>query len=195
MNRQLSPVDGVPLVIKDRFPVADYVTRKGVACYKTTQADDFLVTQVRDAGLLFVGISTMTQWGLSGIGANNSVHHGTCYNPLDTRYYTSGSSNGSAASVASGLVPFALGSDGGGSIRNPAAYCGVVGLKTTFGRYSSRVNDTVSNGSAITVAGPIAASVSDLIILDYILGKHDDQFPYATRHSPFTQTMLHSELR
>ena len=116
----------------------------------------------------------MTQRGFSAIGYNPSKFNGTTRNALNTAYYPGGSSSGTAACIASGLVPFGIGTDGGGSIRIPSSWSGISGLKTTTGRCSLR-NCRLS--SPLCVTGPMAASTFDLAILYKIISGPDPEWP------------------
>ena len=122
---------------------------------------------MREAGLIIVGHTTMTQRGFSAIGYNPAKYNGgSTFNPINPGYYPGGSSSGTAAAIASGLVPFGIGTDGGGSIRIPSSWSGLYGLKTTTGRCSLR--DTMTNGTLV-VNGPMAGSTEDLAILYKII--------------------------
>jgi Asp-tRNA(Asn)/Glu-tRNA(Gln) amidotransferase A subunit family amidase len=120
-----------------------------------------MVARLRAAGALIIGKANMHEIGIGVTGQN--AHHGTPRNPYAPDHYTGGSSSGPAAAVAAGLCPAATGADGGGSIRIPSAFCGVVGLQPTFGRISSfgAAELTWSND----MYGPLAASVADAAIL------------------------------
>lgn len=155
----LSPLDGVPVAIKDEVDMVPYPTTAGTKVHGATPAttDATSVARLRAAGALLFGKTNMPELGLTPEGMN--PHHGPCRNPYHPGHDTGGSSSGSAASVAAGLAPLALGADGGGSIRVPSAHCGVVGLKATFGRVSE-------HGAAplcwsVGHVGPIGASVAD----------------------------------
>ena len=89
---------------------------------------------MKSAGIMIIGVSHMTQMGMAVFGNNPSEHHGTCRNPVNPNHYPGASSSGTAAAITSGMVPFGIGTDGGGSIRMPASQCGIVGLKPTFAR-------------------------------------------------------------
>ena len=93
-----------------------------------------MVARMRAAGALLIGKANMHEVGIGVTGLN--PHHGTARNPYHPGHYTGGSSSGPGAAVASGLCPVAIGADGGGSIRIPSSFCGLVGLKSTFGRVS-----------------------------------------------------------
>ena len=136
--------------------------------------DTFIVSKMRSAGLIIIGHSKMTQRGFSPIGYNPSKFNGTTRNPINTDYYPGGSSSGTAACIASGLVPFGIGTDGGGSIRIPSSWSGISGLKTTTGRCSLR-NCRLS--SPLCVTGPMAASTLDLAILYKIISGPDPEWP------------------
>lgn len=129
-----SILEGVPVAIKDEFDVAGYRTSVGTTFRgKTTATNDaVLVERLRQAGAIIFGKTSMHEIGLGGTGINHG--HVTARNPYDLGHATGGSSSGSAAVVAANLCPMALGSDAGGSIRIPAAMCGVYGLKPTYGR-------------------------------------------------------------
>ena len=135
-QRPLSLWDGVPVAVKDELDMLPYPTTVGTRFLGHTPAaaDATVVAKLRGAGALLLGKTNMHEIGLGVTGQN--PHHGTPRNPYHPDHYTGGSSSGSAAAVAAGLCPVAIGADGGGSIRIPAAFCGVVGLKPTFGRVS-----------------------------------------------------------
>ncbi|OGQ21708.1 MAG: hypothetical protein A2138_21010 [Deltaproteobacteria bacterium RBG_16_71_12] len=155
----LSPLDGVPVAVKDEVDMVPYPTTAGTKVHGRAPAtsDATSVARLRAAGALLFGKTNMPEIGLTPEGMN--PHHGPCRNPYHPGHDTGGSSSGSAASVAAGLAPLALGADGGGSIRIPASHCGVVGLKPTFGRVSE-------HGAAplcwsVGHIGPIGATVAD----------------------------------
>src|SRR5512140_2018833 len=122
--------------IKDEIDMLPYPTTTGTAFLGTQPAkeDSTVAARLRRAGALLVGKTNMHEIGINPNGAN--VTYGAVRNPYDTARDPGGSSSGSAAAVCAGLVPAAIGADGGGSIRIPAGLCGVVGLKATFGRVS-----------------------------------------------------------
>lgn len=158
-GKPLSLLDGVPVAVKDEVDMVPYPTTVGTAFMGKSPATEDAVTvaRLRETGALLLGKSNMHELGMGVTGVN--PHHGAARNPYDSRRVTGGSSSGPAACVGAGLCPVALGADGGGSIRLPAAFCGVVGIKPTFGR--------VPEGGAAplcwTVAhiGPIAATALD----------------------------------
>src|SRR5215831_18387167 len=129
------PFAGVPFLVKAYHPqIAGAPCAQGSRLGKAvvTRADSELVRRHRAAGLVVLGLTNVPELGL--LPTTESVHHGPCKNPWDPSRTPGGSSGGSAAAVAAGWVPMAHGSDGGGSIRIPAACCGLFGLKPTRGR-------------------------------------------------------------
>jgi Asp-tRNA(Asn)/Glu-tRNA(Gln) amidotransferase A subunit family amidase len=111
-----------------------------------------------------------------------SIHYGHCLNPWDNHYLAGGSSGGSAAAVASGICPIALGTDGGGSVRIPAAFCGVVGLKATWGRISGA--GTLALCNTVDHLGPIGASVDDVALAYSVIAGPDPTYGQSC-HQPF----------
>ncbi|XXQ37012.1 Amidase domain-containing protein [Plasmodiophora brassicae] len=155
----LGPLDGIPIAVKDEVDVAGYMTTFGTLFVKEVPScDDPCITRLRAAGAIIIGKTNMHELGLGTTGCN--LHHGTARNPYDSARYPGGSSSGSAASVASGLVPIAVACDGGGSIRIPSALTGQFGLKATFDRIAHKHGFTYSVGHV----GPIASSLADLAI-------------------------------
>jgi Asp-tRNA(Asn)/Glu-tRNA(Gln) amidotransferase A subunit family amidase len=132
-----------------------------------------MVARLREAGALIIGKANMHEIGIGVTGQNQ--HYGTPRNPYAPGHYTGGSSSGPAAAVASGLCPAALGADGGGSIRIPSSFCGLVGLKPTCGRGS------LFGGAPLTwsndVYGPLAGSVADAAILYAAMAGPDPRDP------------------
>ena len=174
-NQPLSPLDGVPVAVKDEMDQRGYPTTVGTAFLGREQAseDAEVVARLRRAGALLVGKANMHEIGILPTGLNPI--HGAVRNPYDTLRETGGSSSGPAAAVAAGLCPVAVGADGGGSIRVPAAFCGAVGLKPTFGRMSE-------HGAAplcwsVAHLGPIGASVRDVALAYAVMAGPDRKDP------------------
>jgi aspartyl-tRNA(Asn)/glutamyl-tRNA(Gln) amidotransferase subunit A len=161
---------GIPLAIKDLFDVAGRESSGCCAAYRGNVAakDAAVIASLRPAGMVFVGKTN--QHELAAGGTNLVSACGRTGNPWDTARMTGGSSGGSAAAVAAGIVPWALGSDTGGSIRIPAALCGTFGLKPTTGRLP--LDGTMPLAPSMDCPGPIASTVRDLGLL--YRGMHRD---------------------
>jgi len=177
----LGPMDGVPVAVKDEIEQVPYPTTVGTKFIGTGPAttDAFIVKRLREAGAVLIGKANMHEMGLGVTGVN--PHHGAVRNPYGPDYAPGGSSSGPAAAVAMGLCPLSIGADGGGSIRIPSSFCGVVGLKPTFGRVSER-------GAAplcwsVAHAGPIGATVRD-VSLGYALIAGPDPADGNSLHQP-----------
>jgi Asp-tRNA(Asn)/Glu-tRNA(Gln) amidotransferase A subunit family amidase len=155
----LGVLDGVPIAIKDELDQTSHSTTGGTVFLGRERAarDATAVARLRAAGALLIGKTNMHEIGIQPNGGN--VHHGQVRNPHDRMRDSGGSSSGSAAAVAAGVCPIALGADGGGSVRIPAALCGVVGLKATYGRISEL--GALPLCWSVAHVGPIAASVED----------------------------------
>lgn len=180
-NQPLSLLDGVPLAIKDEMDLAPYPTTVGTQFLgkEPSQEDATLVARLRAAGALLIGKTNMHEVGINPIGIN--PHFGAARNPYDRGHITGGSSSGSAAAVGAGICPIAIGADGGGSIRIPAALCGVVGLKPTFGRISEHgVYPLCWNVGHV---GPLGASVRDVAVA-YAFTAGFDPLDAGTREQP-----------
>ncbi|MBA4392943.1 MAG: amidase [Desulfobacca sp.] len=137
LDKSRGPLQGIPYAVKDLFDVQGVPTTAGCRLLSSNiaQRDCSAVHRLSRAGMVLLGKTNTVQFAFSGVGINHD--QGTPLNPWHPRpYVPGGSSSGSAVAVASGLVPIALGTDTGGSIRIPAALCGIVGLKTTVGRIS-----------------------------------------------------------
>ncbi|MFN2399583.1 MAG: amidase [Gemmatimonadaceae bacterium] len=162
-GRTLGSLDGVPIAVKDEIDQTPYGTTFGTRFLGRAPAreDSTVVARLRAAGALLIGKTNMHEIGIGVTGLN--VFHGTPRNPHDPRYHSGGSSSGSAAAVSAGLCPVAIGADGGGSIRIPSAFCGVVGLKPTFGRVSAWSSSSLC--WSVAHVGPIAACVRDAALV------------------------------
>jgi len=149
----------VPILVKDLEDASGMPTTHGSVPYKNNIADrdSTHVARIRAAGAVIVGKSTPSEFGLVAYTATKL--HGVTRNPWNLERTPAGSSGGSAAAVSGGLVPLATASDGGGSIRIPAAYCGLVGLKGTFGRIPR--GPKAKNGPLTSNWGTVARSVRD----------------------------------
>ena len=165
---QRGPLHGVPVAIKEEVDVAGCVTTFGGRANRTpARADAEVVRRLRAAGAVVVGKTNMPEFGQ--VPYTDSGAHGITRNPWDTVRSPGGSSGGSAAAVAAGLVPVAIGGDGGGSIRVPSACCGLFGLKPARGR----VTDAPLQHPwwALGTTGPLARSVADsALVYDVIRG-------------------------
>ena len=174
-GQAISILDGVPIAVKDEVDQIPYPTTVGTSILGTSPArsDSTVVARMRSAGAMLIGKANMHEIGIGVTGLN--PHFGTVRNPYNIQHHTGGSSSGSAAAVASGLCPIAIGADGGGSIRIPSAFCGLVGLKPTFGRVSEfgAAPLTWSMGHL----GPIAASALDAALGYSILAGPDPRDP------------------
>jgi aspartyl-tRNA(Asn)/glutamyl-tRNA(Gln) amidotransferase subunit A len=173
----VGPLCGVPIGVKDLIFTRDLPTVGGSQLYAdfTPDEDDIVVERLRAAGAVILGKTNVPEFGF-GPGTQNAVY-GTTRNPWNIQRTPGGSSGGSAAAVASGLAPAALGSDGGGSIRVPSSFCGVFGLKASFGRvplYPGCRDERFPGFSAwesIEHIGPITRTVQDAaLLLDVIAG-------------------------
>eukprot|EP00047_Mylnosiga_fluctuans_P020376 m.91683 g.91683 ORF g.91683 m.91683 type:complete len:604 (+) comp8495_c0_seq2:2-1813(+) len=182
-NAPIGPLDGVPIAIKEEMDVIGYRTTIGTLLYDhgPSHADAMAVARLRSTGALILGGANMHELGIGTTGIN--VHFGTARNPYNTAHHTGGSSSGSAASVAAGITPLSIGADGGGSIRLPAALCGVFGLKPTFARVPSVAKMAWSVGHT----GPFATSAGDLALAYSIIAGADvgDQ---NSLHQPIAHT-------
>lgn len=160
------PLHGVPIAVKDELDVAGQVTTFGGSANRTpVTADSEAVRRLRAAGAVVIGKTTMPEFGQWPF--TESAAHGHTRNPWDTTRTPGGSSGGSAAAVAAGLVGAALGGDGGGSIRIPAACCGLFGLKPQRGRVSTAPNPHL--WYALGTVGPLTRSVGDAALLYDVL--------------------------
>ena len=169
-----------------------FPTTLGTSFLNTAAAkDSTVVARLKAAGAVILGKANMNEIGINPIGVN--PHHGACRNPYDRSRICGGSSSGSAAVVAAGIVPMAIGLDGGGSIRIPASLCGVVGLKATFGRISEAGVPPLCWTPGHL--GPIGLTVADVAAAYAMIAGPDDadlvsQRQSAVHLSDFTQGSL-----
>lgn len=152
----LGPLDGVPVSIKDLLLTKGWPTLRGSLMIEPDDlewdVDAPAVARLREAGAVLLGKVTTPEFGWKGV--TDSPRTGITRNPWDTTRTSGGSSGGSAAAVAAGLGPLSVGTDGGGSIRIPAAFCGVVGFKATLGRVPMYPAEPVRAGRACGPDGP-----------------------------------------
>jgi len=163
---------GIPLAVKDLEDAAGYPTRYGSMLSSTdpVAGDSVLVARLRAAGCVVVGKTTTPEYGHKGV--TESPLSGVTRNPWNLERSPAGSSGGSAAALAAGMVPLATGSDGGGSIRLPSAVCGLSGIKTTQGRVSNGGPNAPGSG-LLSVKGPMARVIDDVAFaLDVAVGPH-----------------------
>ena len=187
-GQPLSVFDGVPFTVKDMLDVNGYPTHCATAYLENNntpivEKDADVVHALCNAGMLMVGKCNQDEIGLGVRGF--SVTTGQTRNPHNQNYVPGGSSSGNAAAVAAGLCPVSIGTDAGGSVRIPAACCGVYGLKPTFGRISVRGKvfeafDTSEELSKVLVVGPIADTAVDLAFMYYLMAGFAPQPPIPT---------------
>ena len=165
--------DGVPIAIKDNIQVKDWSVTSGsnilqgyISPYNAT-----VINKMADAGLSAFGRTNMDEFAMGS--TTESSFYGKTQNPINPDYVPGGSSGGSAAAVGAGLAIAALGSDTGGSIRQPAAFCGIVGMKPTYGRVSRF--GLGAYASSLDQIGPMTQNVEDAAILYDIISGHDEK--------------------
>ncbi len=166
-----SPLCGVPLALKDNILIEGKVASAAsrmLENYKATY-DATVVTKLKEAGALFVGRTNMDEFALGGSTENSAF--GVTRNPHDLSRVAGGTSGGSATAVAAHLCIAALGTDTGGSVRNPASYCGVVGLKPTYGAVSR--SGIIAAASSFDQVGPITKTIEDAKIVFEVIGGPD----------------------
>lgn len=181
------PLAGVPYAVKNLYDVKGISTRAGSLINRDNppaSKDAFLISRLRAAGAVLVGATNMDEYAYGFTGEN--AHDGNSLNPHDTTRMTGGSSGGSGAATASGMVPLALGSDTNGSIRVPAAFCGLFGLKPTYGRLS-RGGACLFTGS-LDHLGPLCRSAQDLSLVFDVLQGADPADP-AQANKPYQETL------
>lgn len=174
-GRPLSVFDGVLVAVKDEFDAAGLPTTHGsFYSAQPALADDLLVSRLRNAGALVVGKAAMHEVGVQPLGFN--ARHGGPRNPYGPGRIPGGSSSGSAVAVAAGLVPVALGADGGGSIRIPAALSGVLGLAISFGR--APFSSASAHSSTMVHVGPLATCARDAGLCHLLLSAAEPGHAY-----------------
>ncbi len=170
-DKALSPLDGVPVIIKDLLLVKGWPTLRGSKTVDPNQKwdeDAPSVARLREAGCVFLGAGTTPEFGWKGV--TDSPLNGITCNPWDTSKTPGGSSGGSAAAIAAGYAPLSLGTDGGGSIRIPAGFSGIMGLKPSFGRVPAY---PLSPFGSVAHVGPMTRTVEDSALMMNEIAKPD----------------------
>ena len=175
VGRPVGILDGVPCTVKDLVDIAGFPTRRGSQTSDPNPvADDApSVVGLKAAGAVIVGKTTTTEYGWKSPG--DCPLHGITRNPWNTDYTTGGSSSGAGAAGAAGFGPLHIGTDAGGSIRIPAAWCGLVGLKPTLGRVPMW---PASAFPGVSCLGPMARTVRDAALMLSAIARYDVRDPF-----------------
>ncbi len=184
---------GVPVVLKDNVNTKGIRTTAGSRILSTYVPvyDAEIVEKLRKAGAVYIAKSSMDELAMGG--TNLTCFTGPAYNPWDTRRMTGGSSGGSAALVASGVVPMAIGSDTGDSVRKPASFCGIVGVKPTYGRISRY--GIIQYASSLDHVGYFTRSIEDACVtLKVLAGRDDRDMTSSNREVPDYSALLNSDM-
>jgi len=171
------PLQGIPVLIKDTQDTAGLRTTYGSPLFANhvPAADQASVARLRAAGAIILGKTNTPEWAAGG-NTRNPVH-GATGNPFDPMRSAAGSSGGSAVALACGMAPLASGSDTGGSLRNPAAYAGIVGMRPSYGLVASERR--VFGWSNLSTDGPMARSVADVALMLSVIASDDARDPLA----------------
>ena len=174
---EVGPLHGLPFAFKDTHAVAGWRTTYGSPLYRdhVPDRDELLVERVRRAGVVTIGKTNVPEFA-AGSHTFNPVF-GLTRNPVDPSRSAGGSSGGAACALAAGMVPLADGSDMGGSLRNPASFCGVVGLRPSLGRVPEW--PLYNQWETTSVGGPMARNVGDVALLLWVLAGPDPRAPLA----------------
>ena len=179
---KLGPLHGVPVSIKDLLPTKGVRTTFGSIAFTDNipDRDDVLVTRLRAAGAIMIGKTTTPEFGIKG--QTDAPIFGTTRNPWNLERTPGGSSGGAGAAVASGLGPIGLGSDGAGSTRIPAAFCGLVGLKGTTG--AAPYQEARDAFGSVIAPGPLTRTVADAAVMQAAMGGADPMDPWTENATP-----------
>jgi aspartyl-tRNA(Asn)/glutamyl-tRNA(Gln) amidotransferase subunit A len=179
----VGPLHGIPVAVKDIIDIEGRVTTGGsrVWAERISPVTATLVRRMMSAGMIVLGKTHTVEFAMGSFGTNR--HMGTPWNPWDLEVPRGpgGSSSGSAVAVAARLAPWAIGTDTGGSVRIPASWCGVTGLKTTIGRISTY--GVLPLSTTLDTPGPITRSVEDAALLYNVLQGPDPNDPLTSRHA------------
>ena len=183
LNKEIvSPLQGIPIGLKDIIYTKDQLTTSGSQLLKDfiPDYDATVTTKLKESNAIVLGKTALLEFAMGGTMSNE--YFGSTYNPWNLKHFPGGSSSGSGASVAAGLVTCALGTDTGGSVRGPAHNSGIVGLKPTFGRVSR--HGVVPLSWSLDHVGPMTRTVKDCILLLNAIEGYDITDPYSVSMDP-----------